>query len=148
MLFHSSILLPLLPSLAAAITPSPMGDMKLVWSEEFEGAAGASPDHKVWNTMDAINTNNEVQTYTKSNSNLQISGGGTMQFVPRKSGRDGHWTSGRIETVDSWTPEPGKVTKIAASILIGTNAGANKQGMWPAFWALRATASCDSGYCG
>ena len=136
MLFHSSILLPLLPSLAAAITPPPMGDMKLVWSEEFEGAAGASPDHKVWNTMDAINTNNEVQTYTKSNSNLQISGGGTMQFVPRKSGRDGHWTSGRIETVDSWTPEPGKVTKIAASILIGTNAGANKQGMWPAFWAL------------
>ena len=108
----------------------------MVWSEEFEGAAGASPNTKVWNVMDAINTNNEVQTYTKSNSNLQISGGGTMQFVPRKSGKDGHWTSGRIETVDSWTPEPGKVTKIAASILIGTNAAANKQGMWPAFWAL------------
>ncbi len=136
MLFQSSVLLPLLPSLAAAIAPPPMAGMNLVWAEEFQGAAGASPDPAVWNIMDAINTNNEVQTYTTSNQNLQISGGGTVQFVPRKSTKDGHWTSGRIETVGSWTPEPGKVTKIAANLLIGTNSVVNKQGLWPAFWAL------------
>lgn len=136
MMFQSSILLPLLPSLAVAIAPPPMGDMKLVWSEDFEGVAGASPNSAVWNTMDAINTNDEVQTYTKMNTNLQISGGGTIQFVPRKSAKDGHWTSGRIETVDAWTPAEGKVTKIAASLLIGTNLAVQKQGLWPAFWAL------------
>ncbi|RYP03720.1 hypothetical protein DL764_004944 [Monosporascus ibericus] len=136
MMFQSSILLPLLPSLAAAIAPPRMEGMNELWSERFEGPAGASPDRAVWNIMDSINTNNEVQTYTTSNQNLQISGGGTIQFVPRKSPKDGHWTSGRIETVGSWTPEPGKVTKLAASILLGTNSGANKQGMWPAFWAL------------
>lgn len=136
MMFQSRILLPLLPSLAAAIAPPSMGNMNLVWSEQFKGVAGASPDRAVWNVMDAINTNNEVQTYTTSNQNLQISGGGTVQFVPRKSSKDGHWTSGRIETVSSWTPAPGKVTKIAASLLIGTNAAVNKEGLWPAFWAL------------
>jgi beta-glucanase (GH16 family) len=135
MRFQQSLLACLLSGLAAANTPPPTLGMRLVWSDDFTGFAGGSPNPDAWNVMDFIDTNNEVQEYSTSNANLQISGGGTVQFIPRKS-PEGRWTSGRIETVDSFTPEEGKVMMIAASILIGGNPRANKQGMWPAFWAL------------
>ncbi|KAI1432677.1 glycoside hydrolase family 16 protein [Xylaria sp. CBS 124048] len=128
-------ILPFLPLLVAGIKPPSTKGMNLVWSEEFEGHAGSMPNSKEWNIMHDINTNNEVETYTASNQNLQISGGGTIQFVPRKS-HAGQWTSGRIESKSSWTPKPGKVMKVAASIRQGTNPTANKQGIWPAFWLL------------
>ncbi|KAI0007420.1 glycoside hydrolase family 16 protein [Xylariaceae sp. FL0662B] len=135
MRFQQSILFSLVPAFAVAIAPPNIEGMKIIWSEDFEGSAGASPNGDAWNIMDAINTNDEVQTYTTSNKNLQISGGGTVQFVPHKS-PSGLWTSGRIETKGSWTPAPGKVMKIAANILLGDNLALNKQGLWPAFWAL------------
>ncbi|KAI6086792.1 glycoside hydrolase family 16 protein [Hypoxylon rubiginosum] len=134
MRFQQSLLATLAPAFATAITPPAIQGMSIVWSEDFEGPAGGSPS-SAWNVMDAINTNNEVQTYTTSNLNVQTSGGGTVQFVPRKSS-SGHWTSGRIETKGSWTPAPGKVTKIESNILLGNNPTINKQGLWPAFWAL------------
>ncbi|KAI0376198.1 glycoside hydrolase family 16 protein [Hypomontagnella monticulosa] len=121
------------PALVGAIAPPNVPGMNIVFAEDFEGPAGGSPNGNNWNIMDAINTNNEVQTYTTSNQNVQISGGGTIQFVPRKSPA-GLWTSGRIETKGAWTPAPGKVMSIQANILMGNNA--NKQGIWPAFWAL------------
>ncbi|KAF3064667.1 Glucan endo-1,3-beta-glucosidase A1 [Daldinia childiae] len=133
MRFQQSILASLVPGLVAAIAPPNIQGMDIVFSESFEGEAGASPNGDTWNIMDAINTNNEVQTYTTSNQNVQISGGGTVQFVPRKS-PSGHWTSGRIETKGSWTPKAGKVFSIQSSLLLGNNP--NKQGIWPAFWAL------------
>ncbi|KAI1104360.1 glycoside hydrolase family 16 protein [Jackrogersella minutella] len=135
MRFQQSLLACVASGLVAAITPPNIQGMNIVFSEDFEGTAGASPKTSVWNIMDAINTNDEVQTYTTSNQNVQISGGGTVQFVPRKS-PSGVWTSGRIETVGSWTPAPGKVMKIQANILLGDNLAINKQGLWPAFWAL------------
>ncbi|KAI1331665.1 glycoside hydrolase family 16 protein [Xylariaceae sp. FL0255] len=134
MRFESTIL-PLLPSLAAAIAAPGINGMNCVWSETFEGAAGSSPDTSIWNIATDIDTNDEVETYTTSNNNLQISGGGTIQFVPRKS-PTGLWTSGRIESVESWTPAAGQVMMIAANLRLGTNAQANKQGLWPAFWML------------
>ncbi|KAI0018647.1 glycoside hydrolase family 16 protein [Xylariomycetidae sp. FL0641] len=134
MRFQNTIL-PLLPSLVAAVQPPNVDGMSIVWQDAFEGSAGSSPNTGKWNIMDAIDTNGEVQTYTTSSSNLQISGGGTIQFVPRRSG-NGKWTSGRIESKASWTPSPGKVMSMRASILQGDNPTANKQGMWPAFWLL------------
>ncbi|KAI0877499.1 glycoside hydrolase family 16 protein [Hypoxylon argillaceum] len=134
MRFQSS-LLPLLPGLAAAITPPSVKGMTLTWFDAFEGAAGSSPDTSTWNIMESINVNNEVETYTAGNNNLQISGGGTVQFVPRKSST-GQWTSGRIESKASWTPAAGKVMMVSANLLVGDNAAAAKQGIWPAFWLL------------
>ncbi|KAI1814193.1 glycoside hydrolase family 16 protein [Poronia punctata] len=133
-----TLLISLLPTLAAGIRPPNIQGMDLVWSESFEGSAGSPPDTQTWNIMDAIDTNNEVQKYTTSNHNLQISGGGTIQFVPRKSpsSSGGQWTSGRIESKESWTPRAGRVTQIAADILVGGNDVGNKQGIWPAFWLL------------
>jgi beta-glucanase (GH16 family) len=83
----------------------------------------------------SIHTNNELEVYTTSNSNLQISGGDTIQFVPRKS-PSGQWTSGRIESKATFTPAPGKVMQVEASIRLGAAAQGNKQGIWPAFWML------------
>lgn len=83
----------------------------------------------------AIDTNSEVQAYTTSTSNLQLSGGGTVQLVPWKSS-SGAWTSGRIETKTTWTPSAGKVMLIEASSRTGGNAAANAQGMWPGIWMM------------
>ncbi len=79
--------------------------------------------------------NNEVQDYTRSNQNIQISGGGTIQFVPRKVGL-GQWTSGRIESKATFTPQAGKVTTVEAVIRFGDHPQHMKQGIWPAFWLL------------
>ncbi|KAI0470720.1 glycoside hydrolase family 16 protein [Xylariaceae sp. FL0804] len=132
---YQTTIFSLLPGLVAGISPPGVPGFNLAWSADFEGAAGSSPSTDLWNIMDAIDTNNEVETYTSSNSNLQRSGGGTVQFVPRKSST-GHWTSGRIESKGSWTPQAGKVMMASASILIGDNAASTKQGLWPAFWML------------
>lgn len=126
------LLLGLLP-LAAAFAPPSVDGMKVIWSETFKGDAGSPPRSDTWGITLAIDTNNEVQTYTDSSVNLQISGGETIQFVPRRS-PSGHWTSGRIESKASWMPQPGKQMRIQAMFRMGVNA--NKQGIWPAFWML------------
>lgn len=126
--------LPLVPALAAAIAPPGIPGMKIVWSDDFGGSAGSTPSGK-WDIAMSIDTNSEAQTYTQASANVQLSGGGSVQFVPRKS-TSGHWTSGRIEMKDAHTPAPGKQTVIQASIRLGDNAAANKQGIWPAFWML------------
>lgn len=128
-------LLALLPALAAAVTPPSYDGYTITFSDDFAGAAGSSPDTSKWNVALSINTNNEAETYTSSNTNLQISGGETIQIIPRKSS-SGVWTSGRIETVGSYTPTDGKIMLVQASIYLGQAPQANKQGLWPAFWAL------------
>lgn len=83
----------------------------------------------------AIDTNSEVESYTKSTSNLQISGGGTVQFVPWKS-TSGQWTSGRIESIATWTPAAGEVMQVETSLRMGSDSAADSQGMWPAVWMM------------
>ncbi|KAI1823471.1 glycoside hydrolase family 16 protein [Xylaria intraflava] len=125
----------LFPLLVAGIRPPSLKGMKLMWSDDFEGPAGSSPNSKEWNIVTDIHVNNEVETYTVLNDNVQISGGGTIQFVPRKS-LLGQWTSGRIESKPSWTPKAGKIMTASASIRLGSNGAASKKGIWPAFWLL------------
>ncbi|KAK0615226.1 concanavalin A-like lectin/glucanase domain-containing protein [Bombardia bombarda] len=107
----------------------------IIWEDTFTGAAGAPPNLDLWFLPQGIHTNNEQQSYTGNNDNLQISGGGTIQFIPRKA-PSGAWTSARIETKQSFTPQPGKVTIMEAAIRFGDGSAANKQGIWPAFWML------------
>lgn len=83
----------------------------------------------------AIDTNSELQSYTTASSNLQLSGGGTVQMVPWKSSA-GSWTSGRIETKTTWTPSAGKIMQIEAAARTGGDAAANAQGMWPGIWMM------------
>ncbi|OLN81169.1 Glucan endo-1,3-beta-glucosidase A1-like protein 5 [Colletotrichum chlorophyti] len=130
--FTASLLLALLPAARALAVPAVDG-MNIIWSETFQGNAGSPPRRDTWDVALALNTNNDVQTYTDSSWNLQISGGETIQLVPRRSA-NGHWTSARIETKAAWTPQPGKQLRVQAMFRMGENA--NKQGIWPAFWML------------
>ena len=77
----------------------------------------------------------QVEVYSTSNQNIQLSGGNTIQIVPRKS-PTGQWTSGRIESQSTFTPAPGKIMIVEGLIRFGSNGQGNKQGMWPAFWML------------
>lgn len=131
---YSAAFLSFLPGLASAWGAPAYNGLNTIWQDSFSGSAGSSPSGQ-WNVMQDIHTNNEVEVYTASNSNLQLSGGDTIQFVPRK-GPSGQWTSGRIESKATFTPAPGKVLQVEASIRLGDNAAGNKQGIWPAFWML------------
>lgn len=120
-------------SLAAATQIPKVNGMKAIWTETFEGCGGCEPKDD-WTIALDINTNNEHQKYTTSNTNIQLSGGDTLQLVPWKDERSGAWTSGRIETKESWNAQPGKSMRWQASLRMGESA--RRKGMWPAFWLL------------
>lgn len=109
-----------------------------IWTAPFSGDAGASPSTSNWNIITGyLGVNDEYEEYTSSSENVQVSGGSTLQLVPWADASTTYgWTSGRIESVSSWTPASGVVTRIEAEIDFGTNAASEKQGIWPAFWLL------------
>ncbi|KUI74123.1 Glucan endo-1,3-beta-glucosidase A1 [Cytospora mali] len=109
--------------------------LSVLWSDSFHGSAGDSVNTSIWTIAEAIDTNEEVQSYSKATSNLQISGGGTVQFVPWKSS-SGQWTSGRIESLDTWTPPAGGIMQVEASLRMGSDSPLFAQGMWPAVWMM------------
>ncbi|KAK1246528.1 hypothetical protein MKX08_000330 [Trichoderma sp. CBMAI-0020] len=133
------------PKIAAAVlafvgasnawAPPSYSGYNLIWSDSFAGNGGTSPNTGNWNIITGyLNVNGEQETYSSSTQNVQLSGGNTLQIVPWNNG--GSWTSGRLESTYTLTPGAGKVTAVEASIRFGTNAPANQQGMWPAFWML------------
>ncbi|KAK1246006.1 hypothetical protein MKX07_005075 [Trichoderma sp. CBMAI-0711] len=124
--------------LSNAWAPPSYGGFNLVWNDDFAGNGGTSPNTGNWNIITGnLNVNNELETYSSSTKNVQLSGGNTLQLVPWKdSSTFGGWTSGRLESKYTFTPQAGKVTRAEASIRMGSNAQANKQGIWPAFWML------------
>ncbi|GFP54480.1 glucan endo-1,3-beta-glucosidase A1 [Trichoderma asperellum] len=134
MLFQSLALFSLALSARATLAPNVPG-MNMVWQETFVGGQGAMVDLTQWNVITDIHNNQELETYTQSGSNMQLSGGQTLQLVPQQS-PTGEWTSSRIESVQSWAPVPGKVMQVQAALRGGNSALEQKQGMWPAFWML------------
>ena len=130
----SATLLATLSALASVGAVPQYPGFKTLWSDDFPGGAGDSPNTGLWKIVTGLHVNNEFQDYTTSNQNIQISGGGTIQLVPRNNG--GKWTSGRVETKDAFTPQPGKITMVEAVIRFGDGPQGNKQGIWPAFWLL------------
>lgn len=109
----------------------------LVWQDTFAGAGGSAPSSQNWNVVTNISVNNELQQYTTSNRNLQQSGGETLQIVPWRDGNG--WTSGRVESKYTLTPEPDRLTAAEAQIRFGGNSADSKKGYWPAFWLLGAS---------
>lgn len=121
----------------AGNAPSYSG-LNLVWQDNFAGNSGNLPDGGKWNIIQGyLNVNAELEVYTNSNRNLQLSGGSTLQIVPwRDSSAQNGWTSGRIESKYTYTPQPGKLTRVESSLRFGTAGTNQKQGIWPAFWNL------------
>lgn len=100
----------------------------LIWSQEFNDAAGTAPDPGVWNYDLGAGGwgNNELQTYTDSRDNSATDGNGNLAITARQDG--GGYTSARLQTNDRFEIADGR---IEASIKIPRG-----QGIWPAFWML------------
>ncbi|KAK3307195.1 concanavalin A-like lectin/glucanase domain-containing protein [Chaetomium strumarium] len=135
---HFTSYLSLLPILGASVSawdaPGYSG-YSLNWQDNFAGPSGSLPNEGNWNIIDGyLNVNAELETYKRNPRQVQTSGGYTLQIVPWRDGNS--WTSGRIESKYTFTPQAGKRTMAEAAIRFGGNAINTKQGIWPAFWLL------------
>jgi beta-glucanase (GH16 family) len=119
----------------ATLQPPPAAGFKLVWSDEFNGADGSSPDSSKW-TYDIGGNgwgNNELEYYTNRTQNAQIKSGNLVITAQKETyaGSDGvtrNYTSARLKTQGLFSQAYGR---FEARIKIPAG-----QGMWPAFWML------------
>jgi uncharacterized protein (TIGR03437 family) len=129
-----AVLLSLAGIIAPAQTPTAW---KLVWSDEFNGPAGAPPDPAKWNYDLGGGGwgNKEAEVYTNSPNNVFQDGKGNLVIRAIRDA-SGKYTSARLQT-----GSPGASThtadgnwqygRIQARIKLPFG-----QGVWPAFWML------------
>lgn len=108
---------------------------RLVWSDEFNGPDGSSPDAGKWTV--AVNgsgyNNNEQEYYTDRAVNVHVERGDLVLTAQKEefTGPDGvrrGYTSGRLETRGHYELTYGRVE---ARIKLPRG-----QGLWPGFWML------------
>jgi beta-glucanase (GH16 family) len=107
-----------------------------VWSDEFNGPAGTSPDSAKWNFDVGGNGwgNNELQYYTAKPSNAGLNGQGDLVITARAEQYTGpggvkrSFTSARLQTLNKF-----EFTYGLMEARIQVPAGA---GLAPAFWSL------------
>lgn len=122
--------------------PGP-ADWEMVWSDEFDGAAGSPPNPENWTheigdvTPDGKNGwgNDELQYYTDSTDNAATDGNGNLVLTLREG--DGSldcyygpcaYTSARLL---SWEKAEFAYGRIESRLKVPQGAG-----VWPAFWSL------------
>lgn len=120
-----------LPEAEAAVGP-------LVFSDEFNGAAGTAPDSSRWRHDIGGSGwgNNELQYYTNRTDNVSHNGAGQLAITARRNNPAGYscwygtcqYTSGKLTTAATFTQGYGR---FEARIKVPRG-----QGMWPAFWML------------
>ena len=128
--------------LAGAALPLHAQSWNLVWSDEFNAAAGTYPDATKW-TYDVGNNggwgNGEIETYCKPGSNAAPCVAGQPNAYQDGNGnlvinawRDssGTWTSARLKTQGIYQFQYGRV-EARMKLPVG-------DGLWPAFWMLGA----------
>jgi len=109
----------------------PSGPWQLVWSDEFDGPAGQSPDPSRW-TYDVGGSgwgNDQLEFDTARPENVSLDGAGHLAIAARQEQYQGNdYTSARIKTqgLGEWT-----YGRFEASIKLPVG-----QGIWPAFWLL------------
>lgn len=117
--------------------PADQRPWSLVWSDEFDGANGSSPDASKW-TYDIGGGgwgNNELETYTNRTQNASRQGGMLVITALKETytGPDNiprDYTSARLKTqgLAQWT-----YGRVEARMKLPGG-----QGLWPAFWMLGA----------
>ena len=106
-----------------------------VWSDEFDGPAGAPVDPRNWQheTGEGGWGNHELEAYTADPANSHLDGAGHLAVVARRRGESAdpaadRYTSARLITLGKVSFEYGRIS-IDAQLPVG-------QGLWPGFWAL------------
>lgn len=114
-----------------------------VWSEEFDGPAGAPIDTTQWrhDTADGCASNNcgwgnnEKEYYSTAPENISLNGQGQLMIVARTAPAGltcyygpCRYTSAKVTTRGKMEVAPGKV-EARIKLALG-------QGLWPAFWLL------------
>jgi beta-glucanase (GH16 family) len=124
----------------AAAGPAQAQTWNLVWSDEFNGAAGTFPDGSKWG-YDVGNNggwgNGESEFYcaagsngapcSSANPNVFMNGSGSLVIRARRDA-NGQWTSTRMLTSGKFSVQYGRIE--ARMRLVAAN------GLWPAFWML------------
>lgn len=108
---------------------------QLVWSDDFDGAAGVSPDTTKW-IFDIGNGPNsdgwgnaELEYYTSRTSNASLDGSGNLLITARRESFGGSaFTSSRIKTIGRFAQSYGR---FEARMKLPWGPG-----IWPAFWLL------------
>jgi len=103
---------------------------RLVFNDEFNGAAGTKPDPAKWTIDPGTGQNGEAQYYT-DNANAAMNGAGALVIEARHEtvgGRD--YTSHRMNTSNKFHVQYGR---IEARIKVPKG-----NGFWPAFWMMGA----------
>lgn len=115
--------------LLLALLALPQFAQQPVWSDEFDGPAGAAPDATKWGyDLGASGWGNEEwQEYTSSRENVALDGKGMLVLRARKESEH-RYTSARLKTSGKFAVKYGR---IEARMRIPAG-----QGMWPAFWML------------
>ncbi len=108
---------------------------QLVWSDEFEGAAGGVPDPAKWTPQVGGNGwgNAELEYYTSGNRNAKQANGmltieARQERTQAEDGSFHDYTSSRLQTKKKFAQQYGR---FEARIKIPFG-----QGIWPAFWML------------
>jgi beta-glucanase (GH16 family) len=120
----------------ATLQSPPAKGFTVVWSDEFSGPDGSSPDSSKWAYDLGGNGwgNNELESYTNRTQNVQIKSGNLVitavkeDYADPKDGVLRHFTSARVKTQGLFSQAYGR---FEARIKIPAG-----QGMWPAFWML------------
>jgi beta-glucanase (GH16 family) len=109
--------------------------LKLIWSDDFNGPAGALPNPAKWHAVTGAygSGSHELEYYTARSSNVALDGAGHLVITARRETYTGRgvtrrYTSARIETGGLFQTTYGEL-----DARIKLPAG---QGLWPAFWAL------------
>jgi beta-glucanase (GH16 family) len=103
---------------------------RLVFSDEFNGAAGSRVDTGKWTIDPGAGQNGEQQYYTNGD-NAAMDGSGHLVMSARKEASNGHdYTSHRMNTGGKFSFQYGRVE---ARIKVPKG-----QGFWPAFWMMGA----------
>ena len=103
---------------------------KLVWQDEFSGAAGQLPDPTRWAFDVGTGWGNAQLEYdTARPENVSLDGAGNLAITARQESYQGQdYTSGRINTRGLFEQAGGR---FEARMRMPRG-----QGMWPAFWLL------------
>ncbi|MFG2440906.1 discoidin domain-containing protein [Streptomyces sp. NPDC048508] len=131
------------PLPAPPLPSDPANPPRLVWSDEFDGAAGNKPDASKWKADPGTGQNGELEYYT-DHRNAAMDGAGHLVMEARKEATAGsscpsdplsgsttcQYTSARMNTGASFQFTYGRVE---ARIKVPKG-----NGLWPAFWMMGA----------